>query len=199
MTSSDAKSASAGGRPDDGRSIGVGVLADPQGDLRAELAECGPAVRRFLFGMCGDWDQAEDMAQEALLRAWTRRESFDGRANARTWIFSIARNHWLDRLRRKKSQPQEQTMIDDQATPARTDAPYAGLWRGEVATAVRAALGRLPEEQREVLALRESEGLTFSQIASMLGIPAATAKSRARYALLKLAEELRPLAEHMDA
>ncbi len=187
--------------PDKAGSPAVAQARDPRCEegLRAELAQCGTAVRRYLFGMCGDWEQAEDMAQEALLRAWARRESFDGRASARTWVFSIARNHWLDCLRRKKSHPQEQTMIDAEATPARTDAPYAGIWRGEVATAVRAALGRLPAEQREVLALRESEGLTFNQIASMLGIPAATAKSRARYALLKLAEELRPLAEHMDA
>ena len=64
--------------------------------------------------------------------------------------------------------------------------------RAELASAVKRALARLPDEQREALALRESEGLTFDQIGQLLGVPTATVKSRVRYALLKLADDLRP-------
>ena len=66
--------------------------------------------------------------------------------------------------------------------------------RGELAAAVAAAMEKLPALQREALALRESDGLTFRQIAELLGIPAATVKSRVRYALSKLADKLKPFA-----
>lgn len=67
------------------------------------------------------------------------------------------------------------------------------MWRSELAGAVRLAMDKLPADQREALALRESEGLSFKDVAEILDIPVATAKSRVRYALLKLADELRPL------
>lgn len=164
--------------------------APAEGDLRAAIAEAAIPVRRFLFGMCCDWERAEDLAQEALLRAWGRRATFDGRADVRTWIFAIARNRWLDGLRRDRSAPRMETMNEATYIPHRGEAPEAGLHREEQARAVRAALGELPAEQREALALRESEGLSFAQIATMLDIPVPTAKSRVRYALLKLADRL---------
>jgi RNA polymerase sigma-70 factor, ECF subfamily len=168
-------------------------------ELRAAVADAGPAVRRFLFGMCGDWDQAEDLAQEALLKAWDRRESFDGRSGARTWIFAIARNQWLDRLRRRAVRPATEPMNDATYIPAKASPPDGDLRRGEVVRAVRAALGELPADQREALALRESEGLSFAQIAEVLGVPLPTAKSRVRYALLKLAERLAPWRSELDS
>ena len=162
--------------------------------LCAELVAAGAAVRRYLFGMCGDWHAAEDLAQDAMLRAWQKRDSFDGRSGMRTWLFAIARNAWLGQLRRRKTAVVIGPMISDEiaidATP-----PHAAMARAELAAAVGKAMAKLPPEQREALAMRESEGLTFDQIAQVIGAPAATVKSRVRYALLKLAEELKPYAE----
>lgn len=158
--------------------------------LRAAICEAAPAVRRFLFAMCCNWHEAEDLTQEALLKAWARRQSFDGRASAGTWIFSIARNHWLDRLRRR-SRRAEQSITAARQTEVQTSCPAATLARRELAAAIERALAKLPDEQRQALALRESEGLTFSQIAALLDVPTATVKSRVRYALVKLADELK--------
>jgi len=173
--------------------------APSEGDLRAAIADAGAAVRRFLFGMCGDWDAAEEMAQEALLKAWSKRDRFDGRAEIRTWVFAIARNHWLDRLRRKRTAPQTEPMNDGMYISQPGNSPAAAAGRGELAQAVGAALTTLPAEQREALAMRESEGLSFIQIAALLGIPVSTAKSRVRYALLKLAEHLKPFRSELES
>ena len=167
--------------------------------LRAAIEDSVLPARRFLFGMCGSWEQAEDMVQEAVLKAWARRESFDGRSNVRTWLFAIVRNHWLDCLRKKMSRSGQQTQDLEHAAQiadGRPDPPQKAL-RAELAVAVGKAMANLPDEQREALSLRESEGLTFVQIAQMLDLPIPTVKSRVRYALLKLSEELQPYRESM--
>ena len=167
--------------------------------MRAAFVNAAPAVRRYLFGMCGRWHEAEDIAQEALLKAWARRESFDGRADPRTWIFTIARNHWLDRLRRRRVRPREEHMDDQLATAGDVPGPSVIAERGELGEVVRRAVHKLPAEQREALAMRESEGLTFRQIGQALGVPTATVKSRVRYALMKLADELEPFRRELES
>ena len=163
--------------------------------MRSAIVEAAPGVCRYLFGLCGDWHQAEDLMQEALLAAWTQRRQFGGRSRPRTWVYAIARNLWRARLRSRQRRPKEQPMPDEPIESASASSPPADAARGELVAAVEAAMEKLPPKQREVLALRESRGLTFGQVAELLEVPVATAKSRARYALEKLAEELRPFDE----
>ena len=167
--------------------------------LRRVMSDIAAALRRYIFGMCGNWSEAEDIAQEALLKAWAKRDSFDGRANPKTWIFTIARNHWRDRLRRAKVRPRVLAIEYEPASANPNSSPPAAAGRAELAEAIAKAVARLPDEQREALSLRESEGLTFNEIGQMLGVPAATVKSRVRYALLKLADELKPYSRELES
>jgi len=178
-----------------GGSVDLGGAASPDADeMRAAVSGSGVAVRRFLFGMCGDWHVAEDLAQESLLKAWRSRANFNGRANFRTWVFAIARNTWIDYLRRRRVRGTEETMDQATATISTAPSPVAAASGREFSTQMELALTKLPPEQREALAMRESDGLTFPEIARLLELPVATVKSRVRYALTKLADELRAFA-----
>lgn len=165
--------------------------------LRAGLVEAAPAVRRFLFGLCGDWHRSEDLLQESLLKAWQNRDRFDGRAGLKTWVFTIARNHWLTNLRQQARRSREEP-VSESYEMGQDSRPEAAASRGELAEAVARALARLPSEQREVLALREHGGLTVAEVAAVLGVPVGTAKSRARYALVRLAEDLEPFRQELE-
>jgi len=174
----------------------VGRGDDPA--LRAAIETSAVFIRRYLFGLCGDWHQAEDLAQEAMLKAWSRRESFGGKSDARTWLFSIARNHWLDRLRQKKAAAME-TVIHDTLAGDGRDEPSRAAADAELRRAVERAMSQLPPEQRDALAMRESDGLSFAQIAEVTQTPVTTVKSRVRYGLLKLAELLREYRDFREA
>jgi RNA polymerase sigma-70 factor (ECF subfamily) len=103
----------------------------------------------------------------------------------------------LDWLRRKGRRGREEIVTEDMAT-TRELSPPAEASRTELVARVRQAVGELPDDQREALALRESEDLTFAQIARLLDVPAGTVKSRVRYALLKLAEKLEPYRRELE-
>jgi|SRR5436190_12919503 len=161
-------------------------------------------VRRFerrVYGLAltvvGDPSLAEDIAQEALTRAWRHAEAYDPRRGAvATWLLTITRNLAVDALRMRRSDPRAPSdfasLIDvgDSAELGPAEAAIAS----DEGTAVRAALGLLPVEQRRALVLSAFQGRTAREIAEVEGIPLGTAKTRIRAGLIRLrlvmAEEL---------
>jgi RNA polymerase sigma-70 factor (ECF subfamily) len=148
-------------------------------------------VFSFLLRLTGDRARAEDLCQEAFLKAVRAAADWAPRARFQTWLYAIARNQAVDEARRqafRRADPLDgapaAAMASDGPSPDRS--AESSLLRPKL----EAALAALPEEQREVFLLREYAGLRFHEIASVTGVPENTVKSRMRYALEGLRQRL---------
>ena len=139
--------------------------------------------------MLGDREVAEDAVQEVFARAWRRMATFDRSRAFAPWLFGIAHNYCIDELRRRRVRPQP--VYEDDEHPVLSDIPDDADV-GEAAVIadqrrlVREALDQLPEEQRQALLLAYFGGLTQQEIATRLGNPLGTVKTRMRLGLQKL-------------
>jgi len=163
-----------------------------EGDRRA----AGAFVRRFerrVYGLAlsvvGDPALAEDVAQEALTRAWRHAQAYDPRRGAvATWLLTITRNLAVDALRMRRADPRAPGDIADivgSGDGHRPGPAETAVTRDEGAE-VRAALQLLPVEQRRALVLSAFHGRTAREIAELEGIPLGTAKTRIRAGLTRL-------------
>src|SRR5262249_55644893 len=126
-----------------------------------------------------DGHDAEDVVQEAYLRAFRLFDSFRSGGDGRTWLLAVVRNtgyHWL----RRNRPPQPTTPFDEDLHGAADEAlnPETLLLRGDDRDTVRQALEALPVEFREALVLRELEGLSYKEIAAVVDVPPGTVMSR---------------------
>jgi RNA polymerase sigma-70 factor, ECF subfamily len=147
----------------------------------------GPRVKSYMMRQGADPTTAEDLAQETLLTVWRKAQLYsDEKGSATTWIFTIARNLRIDRLRREVSWQPLPENRDEEASDAPD--PEEQLSERERRDKVRAALATLPPDQSEVVTLSYVEGLSHSEIAERLGLPLGTVKSRMRLAYQKVKE-----------
>jgi RNA polymerase sigma-70 factor (ECF subfamily) len=150
-----------------------------------------PAAHRLAMWLLRDPHAAEDVVQEAALRAWRNIASFRGAnepASERAWVLRIVRNLALTRL----GVPQGAELPEDLADP--TPSPETAAIRAQGTRRVNDALAGLPAALRECLALKELEGLSYREIADVVGIPVGTVMSRlwrARQAMLAMTEGFR--------
>ena len=161
----------------------------------AALAACYDRYRLILFGLIlrilNDRAEAEDVLQETFLQVWRRANDFDeSRGRAFTWLVTIARSRALDRLRSHGSRARIAAEAAAENRDSVGDATEETL-RSEEAVVVHRALVELPEEQRRALLLAYFEGLTQTEIATRLGIPLGTVKTRVRSGMIRLRELLR--------
>jgi RNA polymerase sigma-70 factor, ECF subfamily len=143
-------------------------------------------VKGYLLRLGAPGAAAEDLAQDAMVAIWRRAASFDAtKAKASTWIFVIARNAWIDKLRREKTELayRSVTIVSEQSED---EAPDDASVRGQTEAQVAAAMATLSEDQREVVRLSFFEDRPHSEIAERLSLPLGTVKSRLRLALNKL-------------
>lgn len=134
--------------------------------------------------LCGDDHEAEDLAQETFVEAWRSLQRFDGRARFSTWLYGILRHRFLKS--RRKRRPVIEEDVERTGRPSREAEPLAAAVQAEEATLVLAALAVLPDEHRAVLELRFYADASLADIATLLGCPLGTVKSRLHHGLEKL-------------
>jgi len=138
----------------------------------APLLPWVPRLRRYAHALAGSREDADDLVQDTLERAWARAALWRGVVDMRAWLFGIMHNLHVDRLRKGRLA----TVPIDARTPEEAVAPAQ-----DERLAVRdlqAALDRLPADQREVLLLVALEDMSYADIARTLGIPIGTVMSR---------------------
>lgn len=166
-------------------------------DVDAELVErhrCGDAqafdevyarfegmVYNLAFRLSGSPEEAADLTQEVFLRVYRHLGSFGGRSSLKTWIFRIAINHCRDRLSRWRPLTMpigEATGDGEVAYPDPARGPEELAVAADEGRRVAAGLSRLPHAFREAVILRDIEGLSYEEIAEVLGVRIGTVRSR---------------------
>ncbi len=156
-------------------------------------------VYRFGMKMCRDPEDAKDVLQDTLLAMARGVRDFRGASSISTWLYTIARSFCVKKRRRSKFAPEDERSLDtDLATEAKhlTDPgrdPVEALAGKQVATALEQAIAALEPMYREVLLLRDAEGLTAPEVAEILGVTAQAVKSRLHRARLLVRERVAPL------
>lgn len=171
----------AGSAPEDHTAT---TLSDPE--FKRALAEVAPHLRAFARGLCGCRDRADDLAQEAMLRAWAARDRYAAGTKFKAWIFTILRNHFYSEARRSRFHGE----YDELAAERILRAPATQESAIELTDVLR-ALTAIPETYREALILVAAGNLSYEEIANICGIALGTVKSRicrARAMLSKVLE-----------
>ncbi len=156
-------------------------------------------VYQLSLNLLGDHNEALDLSQEVFLRVFRTIHGFRGQSALRTWIYRIVvnqarnRQRWWRRRHRAQQVSLDEHIRDHGEFPARSDggSPDRMLDRKELAGRIRAALDRLPFDQKTALVLREIDGLSYEEIGFSLGIAVGTVRSRLARARESMRAQLR--------
>tara|TARA_R110002072_G_scaffold103347_7_gene226804 strand:- start:340 stop:942 length:603 start_codon:yes stop_codon:yes gene_type:complete len=154
--------------------------------FRSQLTELIPHLRAFARSLCNNASEADDLAQEALVKAWRARERFEPGTNLKAWVFMILRNHFYSERRKAWRKNETSGEHIDEMSPI-----AAGQDSMIELADIKHALAELPDEQREALILVGAGGFSYEEAAEVCGCAVGTIKSRvnrARIALTRLME-----------
>lgn len=156
-------------------------------------------VYNLALRLTGSPEDAADLSQEAFLNAWKGLSTFHGESSFSTWIYRLTNNVCIDFLRREKRRrtiSSAMSLNDDETdfanlVPDRAPSPHSLLEGKELKAAIARGLDQLSDDHRQVLVLREITGLSYAEIAQVLGLEEGTVKSRIARARLSLRNLLR--------
>jgi RNA polymerase sigma-70 factor (ECF subfamily) len=179
------------------RSTGDLVARARLGDreaLESLLASVAPSIRRFGLRMCKNVHDADDVLQDTLINIAKHLGDFEGRSSLSTWAFSLARSACARKRRGIKNRP---PVSDEKASsePDLAPSPEARASERQMASVLSNTLDGLPDDYREVILLRDVEGLSASEAAASVGISVDALKSRLHRAREALRGALRPVLE----
>jgi RNA polymerase sigma-70 factor (ECF subfamily) len=148
-------------------------------------------VLNFVYRLLSNADEADDVAQEVFVRVYQNLRDYSPRKRFSTWLFALARNAAIDRLRWRKRHPT--TPLDSAPDPAAPTGVSDEVNAHEIGTRVAAAVGSLPEDQRTALVLAEYQGLSYAEIAAIMQCSEKSVESRLYRAKQTLRDKLRNL------
>lgn len=161
-------------------------------------------VYNFAYRLCGNHEDAGDIASETFVRLYNSIGSFRGDASFLTWLFRVITNIYLDERKRQKARPrqslEEMIELEETSLVRQIEDPQPGpedlLQAGERTDLLQAAIEALPEYQRVMIVLYHTENRSYEEIAELMQLPIGTVKSRLNRARLTLRERLGPMKEH---
>ncbi len=150
--------------------------------FKQELVDLIPHLRAFARNLSGNPSAADDLAQDAMLKAWNARESYQPGTNMKAWTFTILRNVFYSEKRRSwRSQPLDPELAE--STLIANDDPAGSM----ELLALRNAMNKLPDDQREAIVLIGAGGMSYEEAAEICGVAIGTIKSRVNRARSALA------------
>ena len=167
--------------------------------LEALITRYQPRVFRFGARMCGDREDAQDVVQETLLTMARSLRDFRGESSVSTWLYTIARSFCIKKRRRSKFAPAHPISLDApegehlQGLPDPGPSPERAAYGHEIGAALDASIAALDPGQREVLLLRDVEGLSAPEVGTVLGLSVDAVKSRLHRARLAVRQHVAPL------
>jgi len=180
------------------------LIAARQGDaaaLEMLLIRYQPSLYRFGLRMCGNVDEAGDVAQESLISMARSLPDFRGDSSVSSWLYTIARRFCIKKRRRSKFAPAGEESLEPSGTGVRHLAdpapnPEETAANRELSTVLSQAIDALDPSQREVLVLRDVEGLSAREVARILGESVDAVKSRLHRARMAVRQKLAPTFGH---
>lgn len=145
-------------------------------DVKRQITELLPRLRRFARALTGDQDRADDLVQETCLRALSRLDQWERGTRLDSWMYRIAQNIWFDRTRAAKVRGDPVELED--ALEVSGEDGRATVEGRLVLAEVERAMARLPVEQRVVVGLVCVEGMSYGDAADVIGVPLGTVMSR---------------------
>ena len=160
-------------------------MTQPQPTFKAALLAALPSLRAFAMSLTGRHDQADDLVQETVMKAWAKQDAFTLGTNMNAWLFTILRNLFHSEYRKRKREVED---ADGSYAARLATAPEqnARLDFGDL----RLALAKLSPDQREAVLLIGAEGFSYEEAAQICGTAVGTIKSRVNRARRRLAELL---------
>jgi len=159
--------------------------AQLEADFRADLLAMTPNLRAFALSLVGDRDRADDLVQDAIVRALQKSDRFEHGTKFQAWVFTLMRNLFYSEYRKRKREVEDADGLFAAKLSTVPEQPgcieFADL---------RSALAQLSDEQREAVLLIGAEGLTYEEAAEVCGTKVGTIKSRVNRARTRLAELL---------
>lgn len=156
----------------------------------------------FFYGLVLNAEEARDCVQDTFLRLWQRRAQFAHKGRFSAYLFQIAKNHFVDKSRKQKSHVCQQHVSGGEPTVSNrqvslSSGGYSEAVVNEIRGVVGDAMAHLPEIYRLVYVLSEEQGMSYKEIADILGCPVGTVSSRKVEAVKKLRKLLRPLRDEL--